>query len=127
MAVRFTYINADVATTDSTNLEARDEAAGAGAGRDIYVKMILFGNPAAGDITILHDAPTQPGHASGMGSVAVGEAAWKFTQPTAAAGNDIVRVVDFTGNGSAGLPLNGGSIHTDSSPLTVIWEPADET
>lgn len=117
--INFTYVGSDNATGDSTNLEARDEASGAGAGRDIYVKRILFGNPAGGDQTILHDAQTQPGHASGMGSVATAEAAWNFTQPSAAAGNDIVRVVDF---GEPGLPLNGGSIHTNSSPLTVIWE-----
>ena len=118
MPTFFTYVNADNATTDSTNLEGSDEAAGAGANRDVFVKKVLFGNPVAADVTILHDAPTQPGHASGMGSVLVGEAAWKFTQPTAAAGNDIVREVDF---GEPGLPLNGGSIHTDSSPLTVVW------
>lgn len=121
MAVHFTYVNADNATGNSTNLEARDEAAGAGSGRDIYVKKVLFGNPADADQTVLHDAQTQPGHASGMGSIALGEAAWRFVQPTAAAGIERTFVVDF---GEPGLPLNGGSIHTDSSPLTVIWEVA---
>ena len=119
MAVHFTYINADNAAGNSTNLEGRDEAAGAGANRDIFVKKILFGGPADGDVTILHDAQTQPGHASGMASVLVPEAAWKFTQPTAVAGINRTYEVDF---GEPGLPLNGGSVHTDSSPLTVIWE-----
>ena len=117
MATKFTYINADNSAGDSTNLEARDEA-GQGAGKDTYVKQILFGDPDNGDVTILHDAQTQPGHASGMGSIAVGEAAWKFTQPSAGAGLDLSKEITFVGKG---LPLNGGSIHTDCEHVTVIW------
>lgn len=124
--VKFTYVAASNATTNSTNLEARDEASGAGAGRDVYVKKILFGAPADGDRTMLHDARTQPGHASGMGSVAVGEVAWNFTQPTAAAGINRIFEVDFTSGGSQGLRLDGGSIHTNGARTTVIWEPVDE-
>ena len=128
MADQFRYINADNATGDSTNLVGRDEAdpGVGGTARDIYVKKVIFGNPADGDQTIIHDAYTQPGHASGMGSIAVGEAAWNFTQPTAAAGIDRTFIVDFTSANCKGLRLNGGSIHTNSSPLTVIWEPVDE-
>lgn len=120
--MNFTYINASNATTDSTNLVGRDEASGAGANRDILVFRIIFGTPEDGKITILHDAVTQPGHASGMSSVGVTEAAFKHTQATHAAGTDFDRVVDF---GEPGLPLNGGSIHTDASNVTVIWDVAD--
>jgi len=123
MAYQFTYLNAINELGDSTNLEARDEA-GQGAGRDIYVKQILFGDPDNGDTTILYDAQTQPGHASGIGSIAVGEAAWKFIQPTAAAGLDLVKEITFAGKG---LRLNGGSFHTDCAFVTVIWETVDAT
>jgi hypothetical protein len=122
MAKGFTYINADNSAGDSTNLEARDEASTAGSGQDTYVKSIHFGNPSNGDITIIHDAQSQPGHASGMGSIAVGEAAWKHTQRTAAAGLDLQMQIDFPGDG---LRVNGGSIHTDAENVTVIWERVD--
>jgi len=122
---RFTYVAADNSAGNSTNLEARDEQAGAGAGRDIFVKKVIFGVPANGERTMLHDAQSQPGHASGMGSVLVPEVAWNFTQPTAAAGLDLAKEIDFTSNGGPGLPLNGGSIHTNSARVTVIWEVQD--
>ena len=123
---KFTYVAADNSATDSTNLVGRDEAAGAAAGRDVYVKKVIFGVPANGERTMLHDAPTQPGHASGMGSVATAEVAWNFTQPAAAAGLDLAKEIDFTSPNCKGLRLNGGSIHTNSARVTVIWEPADE-
>lgn len=126
MADRFTYVASSNATTDSTNLVSRDEAAGAALNRDVYVKKVIFGVPANGERTMLHDAITQPGHASGMGSVSVGEVAWNFTQPTAAAGLDLAKEIDFTSPNCKGLKLNGGSVHTDSSRVTVIWEPVDE-
>ena len=126
MAEHFTYVAADNSATDSTNLEARDEASGAGANRDVYVKKVIFGVPANGERTMLHDAVTQPGHASGMGSVAVGEVAWNFTQPTAAAGLDLAKEIVFAGPNCLGLRLNGGSIHTNSARVTVIWEPVDD-
>lgn len=125
--LKFTYLNADNSTGDSQNLEARDEASGAGLNKDTYVKSIHFGNPANGDVTIIHDAQTQPGHASGMGSIAVGEAAWKYTHPTAAAGLPHLPVIDFTSNGATqGLQVNGGSFHTDAENVTVIWERVDD-
>lgn len=111
MANQFTYVNADNSAGDSTNFASQ-------ADQDVIVKKIIFGNHADGDITILHNAITQPGHASGMGSVAVGEAAFKFTQPTAASGANRVSEIDF----GDGLRLNGGSIHTDSAQTTVIWD-----
>jgi|SRR3990167_2898498 len=112
----FTYINADNSAGDSTDFALS-------ADQDVIVKKIIFGDPADGDITILHSAIAQPGHASGMGSVAVGEAAFRFTQGTAAAGIERVREIDFSdGTPNGGLPLNGGSIHTDSPRTTVIWD-----
>lgn len=123
---RFTYIATDNSAGDSTNLEARDEAAGTGAGRDIYIKKVIFGVPANGERTMLHDAPTQPGHVDGMGSVATAEVAWNFTQPTAAAGLDLAKEIDFVSGDGKGLRLNGGSIHTNSARVTVIWEPVSE-
>jgi len=123
---RFTYVAADNSATDSTNLEARDEVAGVGANRDVYVKKVIFGVPANGERTMLHDAPSQPGHASGMGSVLVPEVAWNFTQPTAAAGLDLKFEVDFTSPNCKGLRLNGGSIHTNSARVTVVWAPVED-
>ena len=126
MADQFTYVVSDNSAGDSTGLVSRDEAAGAASGRDVYVKKVIFGVPANGERTMLHDAITQPGHASGMGSVAVGEVAWNFTQPTAAAGLDLAKEIDFTSPNCKGLRLNGGSIHTNSARVTVIWEVAED-
>ena len=126
MADKFTYVAADNSAGDSTNLEGRDEAAGVGAGRDVYVKKVIFGVPANGERTMLHDAPSQPGHASGMGSILVPEVAWNFTQPTAAAGLDLAKEIDFTSPNCKGLRLNGGSIHTNSARVTVLWEPVED-
>ena len=123
MANRFTYLDDDNSATDSQNLVSRDEPSGAASGRDVYVKQVLFGDPDDGDRFILHDAVTQPGHASGMDSIAVGECAFKLTQPSAGAGLDLVREVTFAGKG---LRLNGGSFHTDCEEVTVIWEPVAE-
>ena len=123
---QFTYVASDNSAGDSTNLETRDEVAGTGAGRDVYVKKVIFGVPANSERTILHDAPSQPGHASGMGSVATAEVAWNFTQPVAAAGLDLAKEIDFTSPGCKGLRLNGGSIHTDSARVTVIWAPVED-
>ena len=126
MSEHFTYVASDNSAGDSTNLEARDEAAGAGAGRDVYVKKVIFGVPANSERTMLHDARTQPGNAAGMGSVAVGEVAWNFTQPVAAAGLDLAKEIVFSGPNCLGLRLNGGSVHTNSARVTVIWEPVDD-
>lgn len=125
---RFTYVASDNSAGDSTNLVGRDEAdpGAGGTARDVYVKKVIFGAPADAERTMLHDAYTQPGHASGMSSIAVGEVAWNFTQPTAAAGLDRIFEVDFTTADGKGLRLNGGSIHTNSARVTVIWEPVDE-
>ena len=111
MANKFTYINADNSAGDSTDL--------GNSGQDVFVKQIVWGDPDNGDVTILHNAIAQPGHASGMASIAVGNAAFKLTQPTAAAGLDLVKEMTFSGKG---LRLDGGSIHTDCEHVTVLWE-----
>lgn len=97
------------------------------AGRDIFVKKVIFGNPADGKVTNFYNKRVAPGHASGMGSVSTTDAVAQITQPTAAAGKDWVREVDFTSFGSGGLQLDGGSFHTDGSDVTVIWEYVDES
>src|SRR3990167_9710526 len=93
------------------------------AGQDIYVRGIIFGNPADGAITNFYNKRVAPGHASGMGSVSTTDVVLQITQPTAAAGKDWERFLDFT---DAPLQLDGGSFHTDASDVTVIWEPVDE-
>ena len=125
---RFTYVAADNSAGDSANFVARDEAdpGVGGTTRDVYVKKVIFGVPANSERTMLHDAYTQPGHASGMGSILVPEVAWNFTQPVAAAGLDLAKEIDFTSGDGKGLRLNGGSIHTNSARVTVIWEPVEE-
>jgi len=116
--MRYTYVNADNSAGDATAFGA--------AGQDVLVKKIIFGLPTDGGITILHNAAVAAGHASGMGSIATANAALKHTQATHAAGTDFERFIDFTSDGSQGLQLDGGSIHTDEAQVTVIWETADE-
>lgn len=93
------------------------------AGEDIYVRKIIFGNPTDGAITNFYNKRVAPGHASGMGSVSVTDAVMQITQPTAAAGKDWVREIDFK---DAPLQLDGGSFHTNENDVTVIWETVNE-
>ena len=125
---RFTYVATDNSAGDSANLVERDEAdpGAGGTTRDVYVKKVIFGVPANSERTMLHDAYTQPGHASGMGSVLTAEVAWNFTQPVAAAGLDLAKEIDFSSKDGKGLRLSGGSIHTNSARVTVIWEEAED-
>lgn len=110
----------------STNAAGDAQTLGDRAGVDIFVKKILFGNPTDAGVTNVYDKRVAPGHASGMGSVSTTDAVFQLTQPTAAAGKDWVREVDFTSFGSGGLQLDGGSVHTNESDVTVIWEYVDE-
>lgn len=116
--MRVTYVASDNSTGDAQVL--------GDAGRDIYVKKVLFGTPSDGKITHFYNKRVAPGHASGMGSVSTDELKLKITQATHAAGAEWVREVDFTGVGNPGLPLDGGSFHTDASDVSVIWEYKDE-
>ena len=113
-----TYIASDNSTGDAQVLADS-------AGRDVLVKKIIFGLAADGKIVNIYNKRVAPGHASGIGSVSSDALAAKITQPTAAAGKDWLREVDFTSGGKGGLQLDGGSIHTDASQVTVIWEYAD--
>ena len=109
--------------TDNT---ASDAKALGTSGRDVYVKKVIFGNPGDGEGFKLYDKVTAFGSGSGIGSTDSSNVALYLTQPTAAAGKPYVSVLDFTGNGKTGLQLDGGSVHTDSSQVTVIWEYVDE-
>jgi hypothetical protein len=93
------------------------------AGRDIYVRKVVFGNPTDGAVTNFYNKRVAPGHASGMASVSTTDCVLQVTQPTAAAGKDWVREIDF---GVAPLQLDGGSFHTNENDVTVIWEYVDE-
>ena len=117
--MRVTYIASDTTAGDAQTLGA--------AGQDILVKKIIFGLPSDGAITIIYNKSSAYGSASGIGSVASDNIAAKITQPTAAAGKDWVREIDFTTGDSQGLQLDGGAVHTNSSQVTVLWEVADQT
>ena len=106
----------------STNVTGDAQVLGA-AGEDIYVRAIHIGLYNAGDQVRFYNKRVAPGHASGMGSLATTDLVYRFTQPTAAAGNNVVQVIDF---GNAPLQLDGGSVHTDAAQVTIIWEPVDE-
>ena len=111
------------ATYVATDNSAGDAQVLGDAGRDVSVMKIIFGLPADGKVFNLYNKRVAPGHASGMGSVSVTDAVLQITQPTAAAGKDWVRDVDFSG---APLQVDGGSFHTDVTDTTVIWEYVDE-
>lgn len=110
-----TYVASDNSAGDAQVLGA--------SGEDIRVMKIIFGNPADGKVFNLYNKRVAPGHVSGMGSVSTDSLALQITQPTAAAGKDWVRDVDFGAIG--GFPVDGGSFHTDGSDVTVIWKVAD--
>ena len=113
--MRVTYVASDNSAGDAQVL--------GDAGVDIYVRKVIFGNPADGKVTNFYNKRVAPGHASGMGSVSTTDCVLQHTQPTAAAGKDWTRELDFS---NAPLQLDGGSFHTDASDVTVIWEPVDE-
>lgn len=116
--MRHTFVASDNSTGDAQVLGADND-------QDILVKKVIFGTQADGKIVRFYDKRVAPGHASGIGSVSSDALAAHIAQPTAAAGKNYDRVVDFTGPDCAGLPLNGGSFHTDASNVTVLWEVAD--
>lgn len=113
--MRVTYVASDNSAGDAQVL--------GDAGQDIFVRKVIFGTLADGKITNFYNKRVAPGHASGMASVSTTDCVLQHTQPTAAAGKDWERGLDFSG---APLQLDGGSFHTDASDVTVIWEPVDE-
>lgn len=113
--MRHTYIASDNSTSDAQVLGA--------SGQDVYIYKICFGAATGGEITNVYNSRVATGHASGIGSVSSTNLAWSLTQPTFAAGKDQINVVDF---GSSPLQVDGGSVHSDASKVTIIWEPVDE-
>lgn len=112
----------------STNAASDAQVLGQ-AGQDIVVKRVIFGSPTDAGITQFYNKRVAPGHASGMGSVSTTDVVCRLTQPTAAAGKDWTRTVDFTvaGDEDSGLPLDGGSFHTNENQVTVLWDLADQS
>ena len=103
--MQHTYIASDNTSTNGTALSVDD--------KDIVVFALIFGTPGDAEYAEIHNI-TNP--VAG----ATGNMAAKITQPTAAAGKDWVRTVDF---GPKGLPLSeGGNVVTDASQVTVIWD-----
>jgi len=112
--MRFKYIASDNSTSDASAFNS--------TGQDCFIKKIFFGAPADGDLTNLYNKSVATGHTSGMGSVSTANLAWHHTQATHAEGTDWERVVEFAGEFNPGLQLDGGSIHTNASSVTVIWD-----
>lgn len=102
----------------STNATGDAQVLG-NAGEDVLIRKIIFGNPTDGGVTNFYNKRVAPGHASGMGSVSTTDCVMQITQPTAGAGKDWVREIDF---GAYPLQLDGGSFHTNENDVTVIWE-----
>ncbi len=115
MALRVTYVATDNSAGDGQVLGDQDQ--------DILVKKVIFGSPADGIITNFYNKRISTGDAAGMGSVSTTDLVLQITQPTAAAGLQIRNEVDFTTAEGGGLPLDGGSFHTNGTDTTVIWEP----
>lgn len=116
--MRATFVASDNSTGDAQVLGA--------AGEDVLVKKVVFGTLADAKIVRFYNKRVATGHASGIGSVSSDALVAHIAQPTAAAGKDWTRTVDFTSEGSGGLQLDGGSFHTDASNVTVLWEVADQ-
>lgn len=103
--MRYTYIASDNTATNGTALGTDNT--------DVIVYKIIFGTPTDGKYVQLFDK-VNPVTGASTSVVA------KVTQPTAAAGKDWVREVDF---GSKGVRLGeGGNVVTDDSQVTVIWD-----
>lgn len=109
----------------STNVTGDAQVLGDRAGVDVVVKKVIFGSPTDGGITQFYNKRVAPGHASGIGSVSTDAVVCRITQPTAAAGKNWVREIDFANGGKGGLQLDGGSFHTNENQVTVIWEYSD--
>lgn len=117
--MQVTYVASNNSTGDAQVLGDR-------AGVDILVKKLIIGSPTDAAITQFYNKRVAPGHASGIGSVSTTDVVCRITQPTAAAGKNWVREVDFTQGGKGGLQLDGGSFHTSESQVSVIWEYSDQ-
>lgn len=108
--MRATYIASSNSATNGTALGA--------AGDDVRVYRLLVGLPTDSSTVVIYDISNPVGGAST-------NIAYKLTQPSAAAGKDWVRSVDF---GPEGLPLgSGGNVVIDgTNNVTVIWDLTDD-
>lgn len=103
--MKSTYIPADNTATNGVALGA--------AGQDVRVYKVIIGLPVDGKYVALFNSAVAVGGATA-------NLAAKITQPTAAAGKDWVRVVDF---GPEGLVLDGGNVQiNDTMQVTVLWD-----
>jgi len=102
----------------SSNTATNGQALGAGE-EDVRLFKLLIGLPTDGSTVTVYTI-TNPVNG------ATTNIAYKLTQPTAAAGKDWVREVDF---GKKGLPLGqGGNIIIDgTNNVTALWELADDS
>lgn len=102
----------------SSNTATNGQALGAGE-EDVRIYKILIGLPTdASTVTVYSISNPVYGATTNI--------AYKLTQPTAAAGKDWVREVNF---GEKGLPLGaGGNVIIDgTNNVTVLWELADDS
>lgn len=107
--MRSTYVATDNSSDDAQVLGE--------SGQDIRVRRVVIGSPVdGGNLTFFNKRVAYTGDTDNI--------AFKLTQPTAAAGKDWVREIDF---GPEGFPLDGGSFHIDEDmQVLVLWEPTDE-
>lgn len=106
-----TYIASDNTATNGTAL--------GNSGEDVTVFKILVGLPTDGSTLTVYNISNPVAGAST-------NIAYKLTQPTAAAGKDWVREIDF---GKYGLPLSGGGnvVINGTNNVTVIWGLTDNS
>ena len=102
----------------SSNTATNGDALGS-SGQDVRLFKLFVGLPTDGS-TVTAYSITNPVNG------ATTNIAFKLTQPTAAAGKDWVREVNF---GPQGLPLNeGGNIIIDgTNNVTAMWDLADNS
>ena len=109
---RYLYIASDNTAKEATQA---GEALGVD-NQDIIVYKVIFGTPSDATYLKIYDK-VNPILNSTTSLAAF------ITQPTAAAGKDWVREVDF----GEGLHLGeGGAVVTNASQVTVIWAPLEE-
>ena len=102
--MQYTYIHSSNAATNGVALGADNQ--------DIRVFKIIFGLPEDGKYVKLFDKINPV-------TAATTNLAAMITQPTAAAGKDWVREVDF---GPDGIRLGeGGNVVTDAAQVTIVW------
>lgn len=112
--IRYTYIGSSNITSAATGFNS--------TGQDCFIKKIIWGDPGDGEGIKLYNKATAYGHASSLASTDSSNIAFYFVQPTAAAGKPYITEITLSGEFNPGLQLDGGSVHTDSSKVTIIWD-----